>query len=163
MALEFTPEEQLQLELLLSKREKATVKPQAKPPKVGSGGAMTDASKRQRDDHGDEPTFSPESPSESYSSEMVEIVFPNGITSLEQWGKVVITMEAWKGKKITFAKAVALANDDAKMRQYLNSILGKYGKDACMDPPSQAIDLAMYLQAVSYEPKKGGYVCVFEQ
>ena len=92
MALEFTPEEQLQLELLLSKREKATGMPQAKPPKVGSGGAMTDASKRQRDDHGDEPTFSPESPSESYSSEMVEIVFPNGITSLEQWGKVVITI-----------------------------------------------------------------------
>lgn len=163
MALEFTPEEQLQLELLLSKREKATGMPQAKPPKVGSGGAMTDASKRQRDDHGDEPTFSPESPSESYSSEMVEIVFPNGITSLEQWGKVVITMEAYKGKKMTFAKAVALANDDAKMRQYLNFILGKYGKNPCMDPPNQAIDLAMYLQAVNYEPKKGGYVRVFEQ
>ena len=161
MALEFTPEEQRQLEALLSKREKATGMPQAMPPKVGSGGAMTDASKRQRD--GDEPTFSPESPSESYSSEMVEIVFPNGITSLEQWGKVVITMEAYKGKKMTFAKAVALANDDAKMRQYLNSILGKYGKNACMDPPSQAIDLAMYLQAVNYEPKKGGYVRVFEQ
>ena len=59
MALEFTPEEQQQLELLLSKREKVTGMPQAKPPKVGSGGAMTDASKRQRDDHGDEPTFSP--------------------------------------------------------------------------------------------------------
>ena len=86
---------------------------------------MTDAYKRQRDDHGDEPTFSPESPSESYSSEMVEIVFPNRITSLEQWGKEVITMDAWKGKRITFAKAVALASDDAKMRQYLNSILGK--------------------------------------
>ena len=43
MSLEFTPEEQQQLELLLSKREKATGMPQAKPPKVGSSGAMTNA------------------------------------------------------------------------------------------------------------------------
>ena len=87
MSLEFTPEEQRQLELLLSKREKAM--PQAKPPKVVSNGAMTDGSKRQRDDHGDELLFSPESPGESSSSEM-EIVFPNGMELLlwsngERW------------------------------------------------------------------------------
>ena len=162
MSLEFTPEEQQQLEVLLSKREKAKVLPKAKASQVLSNGAMSDASKRQRDDHGYGRSFSPESKGESSSSEM-EIVFPNGITSLEQCGKVVITMDAWKSKKLTFAKAVALASDDAKMRQYLNFILGKFGKNPCTDPPSQAIDLAMYLQAVNYEPKKGGYVRVFEQ
>ena len=160
MSLEFTPEEQKQLEMLLSKREKAKVLPKAKASQAVSSGAMSDASKRQRDNQEYEHVSSPESNS---SSSEPEILFPNDIDSLEQWGKVIITMDAWKGKKITFAKALAMSSDDAKMRQYLNFILGKFGKSACVDPPSQAIDLAMYLQAVHYNSKKGGYVRVFEQ
>ena len=49
------------------------------------------------------------------------------------------------------------------MRQYLNTILGKFGDKACGDPPTQGIDLAMYFKGVYYEPRKrGGYVREFE-
>ena len=72
-------------------------------------------------------------------------------------------MGVWRAQNISFAKAVAMTQDSDKMRQYLTLILGKFGDKACEDVATQGVDLAMYLQAVDYQPKKGGYVHTFEQ
>ena len=38
---------------------------------------------------------------------------------------------AWEDQKITFAKAVAMADHNEKMRNYLNFSLGKFGGNPC--------------------------------
>jgi len=77
------------------------------------------------------------------------------VESVEKWGRVIITMDAWKKEKLTFAKALSMSEHNEKMRKYLNFILAKFGEHACEEPPTQAVDLAMYLQAMNYQPKKG--------
>ena len=84
-----------------------------------------------------------------------DIVLPKGLDSLENWGGVLITMDAWKKDKITFEEAISMAEQTDKMKKCLNFILAKFGKQACEEPPTQAVDLAMYLQARNYQPKKG--------
>ena len=75
MALEFTPDEEKQLEYLLSKREKTKGPvPEIKVSAKGRvPGAMGDASKRQRDDDTEW--------SSSYSDRFEAITFPNLIES----------------------------------------------------------------------------------
>ena len=84
-----------------------------------------------------------------------DIVLPKGVDSLEKRGRVLITMDAWKKEKITFEKAISMAEHNDKMKKYLNFILAKFGEQACEELPTQAVDLAMYLQARNYQPKKG--------
>ena len=84
-----------------------------------------------------------------------EFILPKGIESIEKWGTALITMDAYKKEKLTFAKAVTKAEHDEKMKKYLGFILAKCGEQACEEPTTQAVDLAMYLQARNYQPKKG--------
>lgn len=128
-----------------------------------AGGSMTDASKRrfcvEEDDEHEEWSLATEAKDVQKSSVPVrpraEFLLPKGVESVAQWGKVVTTTEAWKKEKITFSKAVPMAEHNEKMRKYVNFILGKFGEKACEEPPTQGVDLAMYLQAINYQPKKG--------
>ena len=104
---------------------------------MDKGGTVTDASKRQIDEQS-EWSFPPVSPTSPLSEELTEILFPCGISSLEQWGKVIISMGAWKDQNISFAKAVATAKESDKMRQCLSFILGKFGDKACEDPATNS-------------------------
>ena len=72
-----------------------------------------------------------------------DIVLPKAVDSLENWGGVLITMDAWKKDKISFEETISMAEQTDKMKKYLNFILAKFGKQACEEPPTQAVDLAM--------------------
>ena len=50
---------------------------------------------------------------------------------LKSGGRVIITMDAWKKEKLTFAKALSMSEHNEKMRKYLNFILAKFGEHAC--------------------------------
>ena len=84
-----------------------------------------------------------------------EFFLPKGIGSVAKWGTASLRWDAYKKEKLTFAKAVTKSEHDEKMKKYLNFILAKFGEQACEEPTTQAVDLAMYLQARNYQPKKG--------
>ena len=120
---------------------------------------MSDASKRQRDaqvefldasfEHLENPPF-------AFEGQM-NALMPEGVSSLEQWGKVVITVPAMKDRNMTFAEAVEIAKSEKKAKNYLNWIVGKFGDEACSSPKSQGVDLAMYLMARGWTSSGGGY------
>ena len=64
-------------------------------------------------------------------------------------------MDTYKKENLTFAKAVAKSEHDEKMKNYFNFILSKFGEQACEEPTTQAVDLAMCLQARNYQSRKG--------
>ena len=75
--------------------------------------------------------------------------------SIEKWGRILITINTWKKENLTFAKVIFMSEHNEKIRTYLNFILAKFGEQACKEPPTQVVDLAIYLQAMNYQPKKG--------
>ena len=129
-----------------------------------TGGSMSEAAKRPcstEEDESDCVEWSLEydlkkaQESSEPEKQKKEFFLPKGVESVEKWGRVIITMDAWKKEKLTFAKALSMSEHNEKMRKYLNFILAKFGEQACEEPPTQAVDLAMYLQAMNYQPKKG--------
>ena len=128
------------------------------------GGNMSDASKRRgfaEEDESDYTEWSLEydlkkaQESSEPEKQKKEFFLPKGVESVQKWGRVLITMDAWKKEKLTFAKTLSMSEHNEKMRRYLNFILAKFGEQACEEPPTQAVDLAMYLQAMNYQHKKG--------
>ena len=132
-----------------------------------TGGSMSEAAKRPcstEEDESDYVEWSLEydlkkaQESSHPEKHKKEFFLPKGVESVEKWGHVIITMDAWKKEKLTFAKALSMSERNEKMRKYLNFIhfiLAKFGEQACEEPPTQAVDLAIYLQAMNYQPKKG--------
>ena len=55
-----------------------------------------------------------------------------------------------------------MAECNEKMRKYLNFILGKFGDQACEEPPTQAVDLAMYLHQLPAEERVRAHFCTIE-
>lgn len=123
-----------------------------------AGGSMTDASKRRCCVEEDEEDYEEwalaqdlkisQKPGPEVTKK--DIVLPKGVDALEKRGRVLITMDAWKKEKITIEKAISMAEHNDKMKKYLNFIFAKFGEQACEEPPTQAVDPAMYLQARSY-------------
>ena len=133
------------------------------------GGSMTDASKRrfcvEEDDGQEEWSLAPgtkDAQKPVLVEPKAEVFLPKGVGSVARRGKVMITMDAWKKDKITFSKAVSMAECNEKMRKYLNFILGKFGDQACEEPPTQAVDPAMYLHQLPAEERVRAHFCTIE-
>ena len=152
----WTAEDEAAMQALLARRQRVST---AMVGDVRSGN-MSDASKRRcfsEDEASYEEWLLTEEAKEATKSDepKKEFILPKGIEFIEKWGTTLITMDAYKKEKLTFAKAVTKSEHDEKMKKYLNFILAKFGEQACEEPTTQAVDLAMYLQARNYQPKKG--------
>ena len=147
-----------------------------------SSGAMTDASKRRMvevpdDDwssveHVDFPTVTSTDPAAEddlkkrnfiskevwasiYSDLDDSVAVPEDMRDVYQWGRARIDMDKYADLKISFEKAVAMANSgDSDMSRYLSFIKNKYGK---MTGDTQAFDLGKFLLKIKFSGKKSGY------
>jgi hypothetical protein len=80
------------------------------------------------------------------------IFLPKGLESVEKWEEVLITMDAYKKVKLTFAKALLGQSTTKRWGNIWTSCLPSSASKH-EEPPT--VDLAMYLQTMNSQPKKG--------
>lgn len=114
--------------------------------------AMTDASKRRFDDS-DFSDFEladfrcSQAPVAPTTTPYQTTQFPDGVTSLAQWGQTLCTLPKVVGLKLSYAELVELSKSDREIFSYLNVfILSFTGNSA------KVKDLQKYLVASGYKP-----------
>lgn len=152
--------EEQQLSMLLARKQAASES------NAGYSGAMTDASKRLR-----EETFAEESDGTVSSFQFVPcasftepgpsfrknvqapivstpkngITLPPGVDSLEDWGTAIMETPKYKGKDLSYEELVA----DSSHSSYL-----KWTLDHGKEHGGRCVDFRNYLIAIGYNPEK---------
>ena len=80
-----------------------------------------------------------------------DIPMPHGVSTMAEWGSVVVTMDKFKGA--TFRQILdAIISGDREVQKYAGWIISRYGAQISRNPPSQAPDLAAYLLRSGWGP-----------
>ena len=79
------------------------------------------------------------------------VPMPDGVESMEQWGRTVLTMQKYSGRTFEdLLNGVRTGNKD--MIQYCCWFVHSYSKNISTRPKSQAPDLAAYLLRSGFDP-----------
>lgn len=150
--------------------------------------AMTDASKRLRDDDSDwdqveetEPNLpmTSKGPTGSAGYERVmksaltnnpeparDFPLPEGVKTVEQWGKTIIMMPKYADQNVTYKELVNRATRDSEAQSYIKMIQSKFTpKDGeeYIKKSTQAVDFALYLKKTKYGNGSSSASITFER
>ena len=79
------------------------------------------------------------------------VPMPNGVTTMEEWGRTILTMQKYSGK--TFEDLLdGIKRGNKDMIQYCSWLVHSYSKNISTQPKSQAPDLAAYLLRSGFDP-----------
>jgi hypothetical protein len=127
---------------------------------ITRGGTMSDASKRAKPDSEEArpkavPTLSLSSgsyaattPTTPWASSATEVVLPEGVSSLTEWGRTVCELPKYKAKHWSYSELAQ--NPDKEVQDYLAWICDHKHK------AGRVADLANYLKASSWNVDRRG-------
>ncbi|CAE7752069.1 GIP [Symbiodinium sp. CCMP2456] len=75
---------------------------------------------------------------------------PHGLSSLQQWGRSLLTLPKFAEKKWSYKKILEVGWNDKDVLSYLRWIRSTYYQDASRPVPGKASDLAAFLIATDY-------------